>query len=362
MKKVTLIEETIKHLSSDPEERVHVGLDVHKRSISVAIWCQEQIVTHWRMPAEAQQLIGKLRPLLGVRCKVVYEAGPTGYGLVRLLRGGGFDADVVAPSYTPVLPGRRVKTDRLDCIRLAQLSAKDLLRAVAVPSEREEGDRQLVRLRDQLRLESARVKVRIKLFLLQHGIAEPAGLAYFTGASVARLRQLELSPQLRLTLDVLLESLEFGRRQLGCADKRIEELTRRPRHAAAVALLRTHPGVGPVVSAAFRMELYRPERFSSAGAVARYVGLAPTVAQSGERRHGGPISRSGRPSLRRLLVEASWSWIQYDQRARAVYCRLVHNSGSSRKAIVAMARRLAVNLWCMLVRGQAYRQPSTAAA
>ncbi|MCG3177977.1 MAG: hypothetical protein BIFFINMI_00300 [Phycisphaerae bacterium] len=83
--------------------------------------------------------------------------------------------------------------------------------------------------------------------------------------------------------------------------------------------------------------------------------VAPRVSQSGQTRRDGPISRTGRGPLRALLVQAAWVWIRYDPAARGVFSRLAGNTGSAQKAIVGMARRLAVRLWRMTVTGELYR-------
>ena len=79
------------------------------------------------------------------------------------------------------------------------------------------------------------------------------------------------------------------------------------------------------------------------------------MRQSGETRRDGPIGRTGRASVRALLVEAAWRWRVRDPSARHLFARLMRNSGSAKKAIVALARRLAVNLWAMLTRREPYR-------
>lgn len=105
---------------------------------------------------------------------MAYEAGPTGFGLARELSGHGFNNTVVAPSHIPTLPGKQPKTDGLDCRKLARMAAKGMLRGVYVPSEQQEDDRQVLRLREQFVPDLRRAKHLIKSFLLQHGIAEPA--------------------------------------------------------------------------------------------------------------------------------------------------------------------------------------------
>ena len=173
-----------KRLAVTEADRVVVGLDVHKREIHAAVRVNGQEVgTHVlpARPAAVEKFLAPYRP--GLK-HVVYEAGPTGYGLARHLRSAGVPVDVIAPSKTPQTPGDRSKSDRLDCLELARLDEANLLKAVGVPTEEEEAERQVIRLRDQAVDDRRRVRQRIKSFLLMHGLAEPAGLEHWSAAGV----------------------------------------------------------------------------------------------------------------------------------------------------------------------------------
>jgi transposase len=288
--------------------------------------------------------------------RVVYEAGPTGYRLARRLRSAGLPVQVVAPSKTPQRADRSAKSDRLDCVQLAAYSAAHLLRPVAIPSEQEEADRQVLRLRDQVIRKLRRVKQQIKSFLLQHGIAEPAGLKNFSAEGVDALGRLALRDELRFCLDELVAELAEVQARLRRVNRRTEQLAAEARHAPAVAVLESHPGVGPVTAMTFRTELHQAARFREAAQVGQYFGLAPRVRQSGAMRRDGPISKTGRGHARAILVQAAWRWVAQDPSAKEVYARLLHNTGTPQKAIVGVARRLAVRLWRMMTRGERYRR------
>jgi len=332
-----------------------VGLDVHKRTIHAAVWLDKRVAASWVMPAEVTKVVAMLALYREAITQVVYEAGPTGYALARALRQAGLVVEVVAPGRSPRPATPEQKADRLDAERLAEYAAKGLLVAVAVPSETEEADRQLVRLREQLVKKRRRVKQQIKSFLLQHGVAEPRGLSGWSRAAFAALRALGLGPTLRLCLDVLLDELAELEAHVRHLERALRELATTARHAEAVAIARTHPGVGPVVAMSYLVEVHRGGRFDEPREVASYLGLAPRVRQSGPMRRDGPIGRTGRASMRALLVEAAWRWRQLDVGARHLFQRLRQNTGSAKKAIVALARRLAVNLWAMLTRREPYR-------
>jgi transposase len=355
MNKVARGKVSSKSLSVTGSDQVHVGLDVHKKSIHAAVWMNGQVVRHWVMPADGRGVLAKLEPLRAGLKRVVYEAGPTGFGLGRRLRSAGFPVEVVAPSKTPQRADQSAKSDRLDCVQLSEYSAAGLLRAVAIPEEQEEADRQVQRLRDQVIRKLRRVKQQIKSLLLQYGIGEPAGLKNWSAASVVALSQLALGEELRYCLDELLTELGQLQGQVRRVNQRIEQLAETERHAVAVTVLRSHPGVGPITAMTFRTELHHAERFTDAGQVGQYFGLASRVRQSGQTRRDGPISKTGRGHARAILVQAAWRWIAKDASAKAVYDRLVHNTGIPQKAIVGMARRLAIHLWRMMTTGELYR-------
>jgi transposase len=345
----------VKPLALAEGDQIVAGLDVHKKTVYAALRCNGQERVTWVMPMRPEAVVASLAPLKAALKKIVYEAGPTGYRLARALRKAGLPAEVVAPGKTPHPANRGSKTDRLDCRMLAEYAEKGLLKAITIPTEIEEADRQVVRLRDQLVVKLRRTKQQIKSLLLQQGIPEPAGLAHWTRDGIAALKQAQLSDQIRLALDVLVEDLEHLSALKHRVEAQLSGLMKQKRHREDSRRLRTHPGVGPLTAGTFVTEVYHPKRFARPEELTSYVGLAPRVRQSGETRREGPLVKAGRGALRALLIEASWTWIRHDAHAAAVYRRLVQNTGSAQKAIVAMARRMAVNLWCMLCRGEDYR-------
>lgn len=343
-------------LRLDASEIAHVGVDVHKASYHVAIVTNLRgLVATWTQPANPELLVERLNPIRTQVAQVVYEAGPTGFALVRRLRAGGYSAEVIAPSKIPTLPGPEAKSDRLDCRKLAVFSQKGLLRPVRVPDEQEEADRQVVRLREQLTRKLRVVQQQIKAFLLQHGITEPVGLAHWTAAAVDALRRLGLNAELRFCLDVLLDERQHALEQVARVTRRLEELAKADRHRETAATLRTVPGVGPITAMTFRVELHDPARFRDGSQVARMIGLAPQVLQSGPTRREGRLLKSGNARLRTVLIEAAWRWVAGDEAAKEKYRRLVASTGNGKKAIVGMARRLAILLWRLSLSGEPYR-------
>jgi transposase len=148
---LTLVRKPTGPIRLEEGEAVHVDVDVHKASCSVALFSDRRgLLTTWVQPARPEVLLERLRPLREGVAQVVYEAGPTGFALARRLRSEGYHAQVIAPSKLLAPVGPEAKSDRLDCRRLAQLAAKGLLHPVRVPTAQEEADRQVLRLRELL--------------------------------------------------------------------------------------------------------------------------------------------------------------------------------------------------------------------
>ena len=338
-------------VSVTEKDDVYVGLDVHKASIHVAVWKNGSLATAWVTSADYVALADQLEQYRLALRRVAYEAGPTGFALARLLAFRQMPVMVCAPSKTPQTAADEAKCDRLDARKIAEYAAKDLLSAVTIPTEKEEHERALVRHRTHVVRNIARVKARIKSTLLFHQCGE-----IVSWAQLERQRLLDsgLPQEIRFELEALFQELSFFEGQKKQAEEKLQETLSHRRHAAAVKRLESHPGVGKVVSACFVLELFRPQRFKDGDAVARYLGLAPRVRQSGATSRGGPLLKAGQGKLRTTLIEAAWRWRTCDEKARAIYGRLLANTGNGKKAIVGLARRLAIRLWTMWIRGEAY--------
>lgn len=356
MRKRTRNTSQSKRLVVTEKDSVYVGLDVHKKTVHAALRVNGQEIETWSMPMDVTAVVHSLERFKAGLRRIVYEAGPTGYGLVRALQEAGMPADVVAPGKIPRPANRDSKTDRLDCRMLAEFAEKHLLRKVAVPTEEEEADRQVFRLRDQLTKKIRRVKQQIKSLLLQYGVPQPEGLKHWTLEGIAALGTLEVRPQIRLTLGCLVDELRHLTEVRKRSETARDALLRGKRHREQYRRLRTHPAVGPTLGIAFLTEVYQRERFANSQAVTRFVALAPRVSQSGQTRRDGPLMKAGQAPLRTLLIQASWRWIGKETWVREYYDRICRNTGCSQKAIVAVARKFVVILWTMLVREETYRQ------
>jgi transposase len=155
-----------------------VGLDVHARSVvAAAIDGDTGEVFRKRLTPANDDVIGWVRSL-PAPVAVVYEAGPTGFGLTRAFATAGIRCEVAAPSKIQRPAGDRVKTDARDAMLLARLLRLDEIVAVTVPTVEREAARDLVRAREDVRGDLMRARHRVSKLLLRQGIVYYGGKAW----------------------------------------------------------------------------------------------------------------------------------------------------------------------------------------
>lgn len=337
----------LKEINLTADDELYIGIDVHKKAYHIAFWLNNAPAINFVTPADNKKVLQMFQRFVPAIKLIVYEAGPTGYSLARLLQENKLPVKIAAPSMTPRQAAQQSKTDSLDCKKLAKYAAKSMLKYITIPTKQQEAHRQLTRMRQLLVEKQRRVKQQIKSFLLQHGIPQPQGLAYWSNQAVEKLSQIITSTQLRYCLDLLLEQLQFIKAQVSKLEKETKEYFAKNHIGKKTKLLQTHPGVGPIIARQFATEIFSPKRFKNSTHISKYLGLAPTVKQSGQTLRDGPVSKTGRPVFRSNIVEASWIWIRKDPLALKTYQRILSNTGQKNKAITAMARKLTIHLWKM---------------
>lgn len=183
----------------------YVGLDVSKEKIAVAVADSgREPARYWGDIPNQVESVRKVLKRIGDpnQMEVCYEAGPSGYVLKRQLESMGVRCVVVAPSLIPRQPGNRVKTDRRDSVRLAELLRAGELTEVWTPSEDDEALRDLVRAREDAREDLLRTKHRIQKFLRRHGIETPAGIRAWSSKYRVWLKNLQFGSRvLQATFD-----------------------------------------------------------------------------------------------------------------------------------------------------------------
>ena len=335
------------------EGPIWVGVDVHKNSYAIAVRDQEGRAVQFTMAADNDAFVRKIASYGQPVAQVAYEAGPCGYSLYRACEAVGITALVAAPSRIPRPVTRGNKTDSLDCRKLADYAARDMLVPVRVPTEAEEMLRGLQRRRHGLTDRIRSTKQYIKSLLLEYHIEEPHGLAKWSKASVEALKHLALGAALRDALGSYLRELSYLETERHTVDQAITKAA--PQAVSQrMRVLQSVPGVGSVLAMTFACEIFRPERFADGERLSSYVGLAPVVSQSGAGAITGSLVRTGQQRLRSLLVECAWMHKGRDTCAELLYRRILSRTGHTQKAIVAVARRLLTLLWRLCIENRMY--------
>jgi transposase len=350
---------------------IHLGLDVSKNKIAVGILRWDEQVPDTEMissdEASVRRLVGRFPDREGLRA--CYEAGPTGFGLYRLLRSMGVACDVVAPALVPRAPADRVKTDRRDCRRLARLHRAGELVAIRVPGPAEEAVRDLCRARADLVADQTRARNRLSKFLLRHGHLWPQ-----TAWTLQHARWLT---GLRFDDAALHATYGHYRAVLAARDAELAAIEADLAHwytqgpfADAVARLAAYRGVGRLGALTIASEVGDWRRFATARTFMGFTGLVPAEYSSGQAVHRGRITKAGNAHLRTQLIESAWSYQHRahlgpmltrrqagldpattarswaaQQRLCARFRRLSARKHSRNVVAVAIARELAGFLW-----------------
>jgi transposase len=334
---------------------MYVGIDVHKRDWVVTVLCQGEELFHGVLAPDTKGFIRLLKRFDASEIHTVYEAGPTGYWLHRALTEAGIDSIVTPPSLVPRIGGR-VKTDRRDSRKLALMLAGGFLKRVYVLNPEEQAHRRLLRTRDLIEHHRRQTQNQIKSLLLFHGQHAPATLKErWSELYVRWIESVKWEhEELKMSIDALLNLYNHLTDQCRLLTRQVEQLAYTEKYRERASLLVCIPGIGLFTAMAILIELQNIERFRRADQLASYLGLTPSQHSSGEHIRLGHITRCGNKHVRTRLVESSWTLIRYDAGAKSTYERIKHQTGSGRKAITAIARRLALRVRRVLLDKEPY--------
>lgn len=330
-----------------------VGIDLHKKSITLCVVNQERVVVQRRRfaCAESEQIVAFFRELGPFQA--VVEATASYEWLWQLLEPYAQRLVLAHPKKLRIIAESTRKTDRLDAKLLAEFLALGMIPEAYRPTPRQRQHRVLVRQRYFLRKRITGLKNKIRHIVSNYN-ADRADL--FEDEGQAYLAELALIAADRFVLKQLLASWRYHQEQLAAVDQELKVFAKKApqREQEARAVLESIPGVGAVTIDIVISEVGDIDRFGSEKAVAGYAGLAPGERESAGKRKQLPISKAGSPLLRWALVEAAWRLQRQSRYWRGIFEKLRHRRGP-KKAIVAIARRLLGVMVALLRSGQRYR-------
>lgn len=354
----------------------YVGVDAHKKDLFVAMLVGDQTTpVTWQLanePNAVRRLVRKLERDAPGPVRMCYEAGPTGYALQRQVTTPRVSCQVIAPGLIPRKPGERIKTNRRDARKLAELLRAGLLTEVRPPTPAEEAVRDLCRARDDAREDLQRARHRLGKLLLRRGL-------HYSGRNWTRahrqwVESLEWTQAAeRVVVDDYQLAIDHLEARLIELDARLTEIADTAPYREPVGWLRCFRGIDTLTAILILAELHDFRRFHSARALMAYLGLVPGEDSTGEKHRRGRITRTGNALVRRLLVETAWHYqhrpgvgvalmrrrkgqptrvIAIADKAQQRLCRrfrrLAEQHKPAPKIVVAIARELAGFLWAAL--------------
>lgn len=342
-----------------------VGVDLHKDTMTVCTYCRCcGEIAFRKIACKNRDQVEQFFRTLPTPHIVAIEAVGFYRWLWELLEPIVEKLVLADATQARALAGRRLKTDREDARNIAELLAAGRLPLAYAPPVEVQGLRDWTRQRNRLSRAHARLLNGVKSIMNSNNRPGPARLdaARLTGYVKAYGDRLP-ERHVRM-LWSFQRQLSLNEEEMALCERGIARLLESPRFAAQAALLRTAPGVGPIVAATVLAEVGDFHRFPDAKAIGRYAGLTPRVFASGGKERHGHISKTGPRDMRWVLQQAAWVAVRCDERIKRRWLNIARGSGK-KAAAVAIARQLLVALWHMVRRGAPYQprdvQPQQAA-
>ncbi len=314
-----------------------VGLDVHKATIAVSI--ADKAGGEPRFFGEIPNTpvaITKMTTQLakgGATLSLCYEAGCCGYVIHRQLTTLGHFCQVVAPSLIPKKVGDRVKTDRRDSLMLARLLRAGEIKGIWVPDGLQEALRDLTRAREDMKHLQRQSKQQLLGFLLRHGVNGFTGKSNWTQAHFRWFETIKFDqPAQQIVFQEYIDVIKASVTRVQGFDKHIEATARAAAVWPIIEALMALRGVSLLTAATIMAEVGNLSRFASAPQLMAYLGLVPSESSSGPTRRRGGITKTGNSHVRRVLVEAAWTYRHPARKTRALAAQgredLGHRAGA----------------------------------
>lgn len=338
------------------------GMDAHDNTLSNRIGVNRETPetkTVKNTHVGRQKLFQYLRALAKkneeARIIVAYEASPLGFGIYDDCVEAGIECHILVPTKMPkATKDRKRKYDERDAQRIfemlrAHVLAGNDLPDIWIPDQKTRDDRELVRSRLDTGHKLTALKTQVQMLLKRNKVVKPGDVGKsWTLSHRMWLEGLKPNAGARTALSSLLRQIEKLEEEIWILEKEIKVLSKADRYRlAAEALVVQIKGVGLLTAMVYLTEIGDMRRFNNRKEIGSYLGLVPSSNESGEgSERKGHITREGPARVRKVLCQATWARVAYDEKEARVYQRIVKKNPKQKKiAIVASMRRLGVLMW-----------------
>lgn len=335
-----------------------IGVDLHKCSMTISVLDEHgQLLEEKEIPTKCRNQIREYFASYGLQAQVAVES--VGFyhwfwNLVRPLVG-----KMILANPTALAPfrGRKAKTDRKDARLIADLLYQGRLPTAFVPNESVRALREMLRHRHSLARALATERRHLSWIALKNNLPGPLSWTPDRAQKWLLAQEDKLSPAHRFAARQRLDHVVRLQREVFDAERLVDQTAQAdPALCRQAALLQSVPGIGWLTAMTILIETGELTRFDHPDPLSAFAGLVPRVWQSGQSEAHGHISKAGPPVLRWVLQQAAWVAIHHSDRIRAKWVRLSKRGGSKRAAL-AIARKLLIYAWSVARRGEPFHWP-----
>lgn len=345
----------------------YVGLDVHKETIAVSVADSDGgDVRFYGQIANTPDAIAKMVKALtkgGAKLSFCYEAGCCGYVIHRQLTELEQVCQVIAPSLTPRKAGDRVKTDRRDSVMLARLLRAGELTPIRTPDPDQEALRDLTRLRNDVKFAQRQCKQQLLAFLLRHGVRGFTGKSNWTQAHFRWFETVKFAHAVhQIVFQEHIDRIQALGRDIKKLDVLIASTAGESALWPVIEALTALRGVNLLTAVIIMAEIGDLTRFATAPQLMAYLGLVPSEKSSGPVKSRGGITKTGNSHVRRMLIEAAWTYRHNARKTPTLQRRAEKTPPAIQEIAWAAQKRLCTRYWALEGKGKMKVQVCAAVA
>jgi transposase len=355
----------------------YIGMDVHKEFVQMAVFEEKgnEPIYERQLKNDTELLVKEAtRFVRKGKTTVAYEAGCLGYVIQRAMEKAWITCYVLPANKVAKKRDSLIKTDKRDARLIGRELRSGSIRPISVPDSVDEATRDLLRCREDIKMDLRRVKQRLLKFMVRHGHIYAQG-SNWTQKHWRWMDKVEFAHEHeRIVYEEYRSQIQSFEMRLTRLEKQITETAESPRYKAKVNKLRAFKGIDYIIALSVLCEIGDFKRFANAKSFMSYLGFVPSENSSGGKRSQGGITKAGNGHLRRLLIEGAWHYTKgtragkrlekrrkgipvdiIDTADRALhrlnkkYKRLVFKGKHVNKAVTAVARELAGFIWAIQV-------------